>query len=145
MPSLLPYAISPTDQPWYSMGGDYPRVRISAGKDHWGAIWSLLLLWWRTFFPTSSETHQQFQVQLVQWECLQPPWVGGSPNNKWLTDRTPMFELLQELLIQAQMDSNPNWMWKRRESESKERLFSWDSLYIPKNLDVEWSQQFFNS
>lgn len=43
------------------------------------------------------------------------------------------------------MNFSPNWMGKRGAYGSKEHPFSWDCLYIPKNLDAEQSQQFLNS
>lgn len=39
VPSLLPYAIGHTDQHWYSVGGNCPRVWIPKDKDHWGPSW----------------------------------------------------------------------------------------------------------
>lgn len=39
--SLLLYSIGHTDQSWYSMGGDYTRVWIVRGENHWELFWRL--------------------------------------------------------------------------------------------------------
>lgn len=38
MPSLLLYSIDHTGLPWNRVGGDYIRVHIPGGGDHWGHL-----------------------------------------------------------------------------------------------------------